>query len=542
MDYAPTFGIETHAQLLTASKMFCSCRTDYTAAPPNSLVCPVCLGMPGSLPVINRRAVECVIMTGLALHCQVAEVSRFDRKNYNYPDLVKGYQISQYDLPLCRDGWLEVQSGPNRVPGPADREAGEHQAHPIGRAHRANPTNPANPAKNAGRSPAKDAGCSSDSENVGRFSGGGTEYRVRRIGIHDVHLEEDTGKLVHVAGQSLVDFNRSGVPLMEIVSEPDFTTIDEVREYVLKLRRILRYLGVSSGNMEEGAMRFEANVSLHPAGSSEKGTRVEVKNLNSFRALLRSLEFEVGRQESVLREGGAIHRETRGWDDVHGVTFVQRGKETADDYRYFPEPDLPHLEIAREWVQQIRSAMPELPDERYARFMFAYGLSPYDAHLLTDERPVADYFEQAVAAGQPAGVDPKAIANWITGELFHLLHDQNLEISAVQVPAEHLVQLVALLQEGKVTMSTAKHVLGIMFKTGNAASEVVAEEGLLQIKDAGRLAAMVDEVIATEVDAVTQYLSGKESVLRFLVGQVMKATNGKADPNLAADLIKHKLS
>jgi aspartyl-tRNA(Asn)/glutamyl-tRNA(Gln) amidotransferase subunit B len=522
MDYAPTFGIETHAQLLTASKMFCSCRTDYTAAPPNSLVCPVCLGMPGSLPVINRRAVECVIMTGLALHCQVAKLSRFDRKNYNYPDLVKGYQISQYDLPLCRDGWLEVQSSASQVPSPADREVGEHQARPTDFAHRANPGNPA--------------------ENAGRSTGGGTEYRVRRIGIHDVHLEEDTGKLVHVAGQSLVDFNRSGVPLMEIVSEPDFTTIDEVREYVLKLRRILRYLGVSSGNMEEGAMRFEANVSLHPAGSSEKGTRVEVKNLNSFRALLRSLEFEVVRQESVLREGGAIHRETRGWDDVHGATFVQRGKETADDYRYFPEPDLPPLEIAREWVQRIRSAMPELPDERYARFTSGHGLSPYDAHLLTDERSVADYFERAVAAGKPAGVDAKAIANWITGELFHLLHDQNLEISAVQVPAEHLVQLVALLQEGKVTMSTAKHVLDIMFKTGKAASEVVAEEGLLQIKDASRLSAIVDEVIATEVDAVTQYRSGKETVLRFLVGQVMKATKGKAAPNLAADLIKHKLS
>jgi aspartyl-tRNA(Asn)/glutamyl-tRNA(Gln) amidotransferase subunit B len=365
---------------------------------------------------------------------------------------------------------------------------------------------------------------------------------VWRIGIHDVHLEEDTGKLVHVAGQSLVDFNRSGVALMEIVSEPDFTSVEEVREYVLKLRRILRYLGVSSGNMEEGAMRFEANISLHPAGSSEKGTRVEVKNLNSFRALLRSLEFEVQRQENVLREGGTIHRETRGWDDVLGVTFVQRSKETADDYRYFPEPDLPPLAITREWVQEIRAAMPELPDERYARFMSTYGLSPYDARLLSDERPVADYFERAVAAGQPEGVDPKAIANWITGELFHLLHDGNLEITAGRVSPEQLVQLVALLQEGQVTMSSAKHVLDVMFKTGKAARAIVAEEGLIQISDAGHLAAIVDEVIAAHADAVTQYRSGKETVLRFLVGQVMKATKGTADPNLAANLIKLRLS
>jgi len=503
MDYAPTFGIETHAQLLTASKMFCSCRTDYTAARPNSLVCPVCLGMPGSLPVINQRAVECVIMTGLALNCHIAELSRFDRKNYNYPDLVKGYQISQYDLPLCRDGWLEVQSRGSRTQSLAVLEAREYQP---------------------------------------RRTNGGTEYQVWRIGIHDVHLEEDTGKLVHVAGQSLVDFNRSGVALMEIVSEPDFTSVEEVREYVLKLRRILRYLGVSSGNMEEGAMRFEANISLHPAGSSEKGTRVEVKNLNSFRALLRSLEFEVQRQENVLREGGTIHRETRGWDDVLGLTFVQRSKETADDYRYFPEPDLPPLAITREWVQQIRAAMPELPDERYARFMSTYGLSPYDARLLSDERPVADYFERAVAAGQPEGVDPKAIANWITGELFHLLHDGNLEITAGRVSPEQLVQLVALLQEGQVTMSSAKHVLDVMFKTGKAARDIVAEEGLIQISDAGRLAAIVDEVIAAHADAVTQYRSGKGTVLRFLVGQVMKATKGKADPNLAADLIKRRLS
>jgi len=478
MEYEPTIGLETHAQLLTASKVFCACSSNYAAAPPNTLVCPVCLGMPGSLPVINQRAVEYVIMTGLALNCCIAEFSRFDRKNYHYPDLVKGYQISQYDLPLCRDGWIEIQ-----------------------------------------------------------VSGG-----TKRIGIQDVHLEEDTGKLIHVGGQSLIDFNRSGVPLMEIVTKPDFTSIEEVREYVLKLRRILRYLGVSSGNMEEGAMRFEANVSLHPAGVAEKGTRVEIKNLNSFRALLRSLEYEINRQNQVLQQGGKIDRETRGWDDERGVTFVQRSKEFADDYRYFPEPDLPPLEISREWVEEIRSRMPELPDERYRRFMSEYGLPAYDAGLLTDDRPIADYFEQAVAIAKPRGIQPKTIANWITGELFRLLRASGTEPTAIQVPPEQLIELIVMLNENSITMTSAKHVLEVMFHTGKAARDIVAEEGLLQIADVNQIAPIVDEVIRTNPDAVAQYKGGKETVLRFLVGQVMRATRGKADPNVTAELLRKKLS
>jgi len=477
MTYEPTIGIETHAQLLTASKMFCSCSTDYTSAPPNSLVCPVCLGMPGALPVINRRAVECVIMTGLALNCHIAEFSKFDRKNYNYPDLVKGYQISQYDLPLCRDGWVEIQTGD----------------------------------------------------------------QVRRIGIQRVHLEEDTGKLMHVSGQSLIDFNRSGIPLMEIVTEPDFVSVEEVREYVLKLRRILRYLGVNSGNMEEGAMRFEANVSLHPTDVAKKGTRVEVKNLNSFKALLRSLEYEIKRQAEILRKGGTVHRETRGWDESRGVTFLQRSKEFADDYRYFPEPDLPPLEIAREWVEQIRMGIPELPDARRRRFISEYGLTAYDAGLLTDSRPVADYFEQAVTAGQSRGIDPKTIANWISGELFRLLHAADVSITAVKVSPEQFVELIALVKDKVITMSTGKRVLETMFNTGKDANAIVAEEELAQISDADTLSPIVDEVIAGNPDAVAQYQAGKESVLRFLVGQVMRATRGKADPNLAADLLRRKL-
>jgi aspartyl-tRNA(Asn)/glutamyl-tRNA(Gln) amidotransferase subunit B len=496
MKYEPTIGIETHAQLLTASKMFCSCRvpssasscafpaslgrdrTDYTAAPANSLICPVCLGMPGSLPVINQLAVENVIMTGLALNCRIAEISRFARKNYNYPDLVKGYQISQWDLPICSGGWLEIQ-------------VGEHS---------------------------------------------------KRIGIHDVHLEEDTGKLIHVGGQSLIDFNRSGVPLMEIVTEPDFTSLGEVREYVLQLRKLLRYLGVSSGNMEEGAMRFEGNISLHPVGTAELGQRVEIKNLNSLKALLRALEYEIERQGELIGEGGAVHRETRGWNETQGVTLLQRSKEFADDYRYFPEPDLPPLEIQREWVEQIRARMPELPEERSRRFMSDYELSTYDAALLTEERPVADYFEQAVAVAQPRGLSPKTIANWVTGELFRLLHSSNLEIDAIKISPEQLVALAALVEDNVITMTSGKRVLEVMFDSGRAAEDVVAKEGLAQIADVDQLVPIVEQVIAANPDAVAEYRRGKETILRFLMGQVMRATGGKADASLAADLLKQKLS
>ena len=477
MEFEPTMGIETHAQLLTASKMFCPCKANYASAPPNSLVCPVCLGMPGSLPVINRRAVEYVIMTGLALNCGIAGFSRFDRKNYNYPDLVKGYQISQFDLPLCHDGWVEIQVGD----------------------------------------------------------------QTKRIRIERVHLEEDTGKLIHIKGTSLIDFNRSGVPLMEIVTQPDFVSVEDVREYILELRRTVCYLGVNSGNMEEGAMRFEANVSVHPVDTTEMGVRVEVKNLNSFKAVLRSLEFEIARQCQVLSEGGTISRETRGWNEARGVTFVQRSKELAHDYRYFPEPDLPPLEIARDWVEHIRAEMPELPDARRHRFLSRYRLSTYDADLLTDDRCVADYFEEAVATGKRKGVDPKAVANWITGELFHWLHTAGLEITETTVSPEQFVELIALVTGRVITANTGKHVLGIMLDTGRDSSDIVAEEGLAQINDEDRLSSIVGVVISANQDAVTQYRSGKETVLRFLVGQVMRATKGKASPNVVTDMLKRRL-
>ena len=487
MAYEPTIGIETHAQLQTASKMFCRCMVPSSVGrsaderglvSPNSLVCPVCLGLPGSLPVINQRAVEYVLMAGLALNCRLAEFSRFDRKNYNYPDLVKGYQISQFDFPLCRDGWLDIE----------------------------------------------------------------VDGRAKRIGILDVHLEEDTGKLIHVQGQSWIDFNRSGIPLMEVVTAPDFTSVQQVREYVMELRRILCYLGVNSGNMEEGAMRFEANVSLHPLGTDTKGTRVEVKNLNSFRALLRSVEYEIVRQEQVLREGGTIRRETRGWDDENGITQVQRSKELADDYRYFPEPDLPPLEIKADWVEQIRASMPELPSQRRLRFGAQYGLSAYDVGLLTEERDVADYFERAVSVAQPCGIGAKVVANWVTGELFRLLRAANVEITASQVSPERLVELIAQVSSNVITMATGKQVLQAMFDTGEAASDVVSEQGLGQIADTDRLAKVIEEVITANPGPVAQYRGGKETVLRFLVGQVMKSTKGKADPVLTADLLRSRLS
>jgi aspartyl-tRNA(Asn)/glutamyl-tRNA(Gln) amidotransferase subunit B len=486
MEYEPTIGIETHAQLLTKSKMFCRCATlsslqqedpSQAAVAPNSLVCPVCLGMPGALPVINRKAVEQVIMAGLALNCQIPEISRFDRKNYNYPDLVKGYQISQLHLPLCRDGWVDIEVDGN----------------------------------------------------------------AKRIGIHDVHLEEDTGKLMHVRGYSLIDYNRSGIPLMEIVTEPDLTSVVQAREYVLKLRRIMRYLGVSSGNMEEGAMRFEANISLHPVGTAMKGKRVEVKNLNSFKALLRSLEYEIGRQSEVLHRGGTVARETRGWNETDGVTFSQRRKEMADDYRYFPEPDLPPLVITRDWVEQIRAGMPESPDARYRRIMDEYQLPSYDARLLTDERAVADYFEEAAAEGCSKNLSPKTIGNWITGELFRLLHARNADISASPVSPQRLVELIALVETGVVTGSAGKRVLEMMFDSGRTARDIVNQEGLAQISDAEQLRPVIEQVIGAHTDVVSQYRAGKETVLRFLVGQVMKATRGKANPELATSLLQERL-
>jgi len=473
-DYQPIIGIEVHVQLLTRSKMFCGCSADYAGTPPNTHTCPVCTGMPGVLPVINKRAVEQVIMTGLALHCDIADTAVFARKNYNYPDLPKNYQISMYEWPLCINGWLDVEA----------------------------------------------------------------DGRRRRIRIRRVHLEEDTAKLTHVNSYSLIDFNRSGVPLMEIVSEPDIRTPEEARQYLMALRTILRCLGVSTGDMEKGAMRCEANISLRPAGSTELGTKVEVKNLNSFRSVKLALGYEIERQGRILDTGGRIEQVTMGWDESAGRTVVQRSKEYADDYRYFPEPDLPPLTISRDWVEQIRAHLPELPEAKTLRFQDQYRLPEYDARLLAADGAVADYFEATVGAG----LDPKEAANWITSELFGLMREANLSVEEVRVRPQGLVELVNLLQKGAINRPTAKEVLAIMFQTGQAAAQIVEARGLARIGDEDQLSRIAASVLEQNPRPVQQYLDGKETALRFLIGQVMRATRGKADPQLAAQLLKEHLT
>jgi aspartyl-tRNA(Asn)/glutamyl-tRNA(Gln) amidotransferase subunit B len=473
MKYEAIIGMEVHAELLTQSKMFCRCSADFFGAEPNTLTCPVCTGMPGVLPVINQKAIEYTIMTALALNCNIAEASVFSRKNYFYPDLPKAYQISMYDLPLSENGRLEIEVDGNS----------------------------------------------------------------KGIGIERVHLEEDTAKLFHVDGHSLVDFNRSGVPLMEIVSQPDMRSADEAYAYLTKLRQILRYLGVSSGDMEKGAMRCEANVSLRPVGSTEYGTKVEVKNLNSFRSVKLALDYEIQRQSQVLGEGGSIEQVTMGWDQDRGVTVVQRSKEYAHDYRYFPEPDLPPLNISREWVEEIRDKLPELPAARQDRFMTEYGLSVYDANVLTADKDVADYFEACVKAYPEA----KTVSNWITGELFRLLKETETDIEEVRIPPAALAELLTLTEKGTINQNTAKAVLGEMFKSGQAAAEIVAEKGLAQISDADELGRVINEIIAANPDEVTEYRAGKERLLGWFVGQAMKATRGKANPQLVTSLLKEKL-
>ncbi len=434
--------------------------------------------MPGSLPVINKLAVEYTIRTALAFHCEIPEYVKFDRKNYHYPDLMKGYQISQYDLPLSRNGEILID----------------------------------------------DAGA------------------IKRIGVRRVHLEEDTAKLFHVDGASLVDVNRSGVPLMEIVSEPDMHSVEEARLYSLKLRQILRYLGVSSGDMEKGAMRFEANISLRPKGSSELSqTRVEIKNLNSLRAMVHATEYEIARQQKILASGGKVEQETMGWDEANNVTITQRSKEEAHDYRYFPEPDLPSLQISRAWVEEIRSGLPELPDEKNERLIHSFGLSAYDAGVITAEKEIADYYDHAVAEGKAHGADPKSIANWVTGELFRLMKDAGIEIGAVRIAPAQIGELVALIQIGTISNTIAKNVFEEMFASGNSPKMIVDEKGLAQISDRGALDTIADKVIVENPQPVADYLAGKEATAKFLVGQVMKATKGQANPALANQVVLEKL-
>jgi len=474
--YDPVIGLEVHVELNTTSKMFCACRADVFGAPPNTYVCPVCLGMPGTLPVINAQAVRFTVMTGLALHCQIQTHSVFARKNYFYPDLPKGYQISQYELPLCTDGWLEVE----------------------------------------------------------------TSAGVRRVGIVRVHLEEDTGKLIHVGEHSLVDLNRAGVPLMEIVTRPDMHSAEEAYALVTHLRQIVRYLGVSSGDMEKGAMRCEVNLSLRPQGSQELGTKVEIKNLNSFRSVRNAIAYEIERQTRLLEAGTQITQVTMGWDETAEVTRPQRSKEEAHDYRYFPEPDLPPLALESAWVERVRQELPELPYAKRARFVAEYGLSEYDATVLVEDRAVADYFEDVVRCAQPS-VHAKLVANWVSGEFFRMMRETGTPIHEVRIRPDDLARLIALVANNTLNQTAAKQVFGVMWQTGRAPEVIVQELDLGQISDREQLAALVTRVLAENAEAVASFRAGKATALRFLIGQVMKATRGRANPQLVEMLLREQL-
>jgi len=476
--YEPVIGLEVHVQLLTNSKIFCACSTRFGDAP-NSNVCPVCLGLPGTLPVLNKRVVEMATLASLALHCTVHEHSRFARKNYFYPDLPKGYQISQYELPLATGGWIEV----------------EHDG-----------------AK-------------------------------KRIGITRLHLEEDAAKNLHEgfsqsATKAYIDYNRCGTPLCEIVSEPDMRAPEEAYAYLTTLRQILLYTGVSDCNMEEGSLRCDANVSVRPRGSSEFGTKVEVKNLNSFRFLQKALEYEIERHIGVLESGGRISQETRLWNQHANRTDSMRSKEKAHDYRYFPEPDLLPVHVSSAWREEIRRALPELPDAKRARFVSQYGITPYDAEVLTGSQALADYFEAVAKSGASA----KNAANWIQTELLRRLNDSGKEIGASPVSPAALAELLKLVESGQITGAVGKKVFAAMFGSGRSAAEIVTAEGLAQISDTSAIEQAAREVIAKNPDNVAKYKSGNEGVFKFFVGQVMRATRGQANPQAVNDILRKLLS
>jgi aspartyl-tRNA(Asn)/glutamyl-tRNA(Gln) amidotransferase subunit B len=478
MDYEVVIGLEVHAQLSTDSKIFCGCSTSF-GAPPNTQTCPVCLGMPGVLPVLNRRVVEFAIKTALACHGEVVPRCRFARKNYFYPDMPKNYQISQYDEPLVSGGYLEIP----------------------------------------------------------------TPEGMKRIRLVRIHLEEDVGKSIH--GENLddprasyVDFNRSGVPLMEIVSQPDLSSPEEAKLFLQRLRTILQYLEVCDGNMEEGSFRCDANVSLRPRGAREYGTKVEIKNMNSFRNVQRALEYEISRQTKALDAGDQLVQETRLWDAGRGVTRSMRSKEYAHDYRYFPEPDLVPLATTREWIAAIQRTLPELPDARMQRFIADYGIPEYDAGVLTGSKALADYYE-ACLKRYPK---PKVVSNWIMVELLRALNRDDIEVEQSRVTPDSLAELLTLVDDGTISGTMAKSVFDSMYKTGKSASAVVQEQGLQQISDESALAAAIDAVLVTNPKEVEEFRAGKEKLLSFFMGQVMKATQGKANPQAVNKLLRDKLA
>jgi len=474
MTYEVVIGVEVHAQLRTISKMFCGCSTAFGRSP-NCQTCPVCLGLPGSLPVVNRAAVEMAARAGLALNCTIGFHNRFARKNYFYPDLPKGYQISQYEAPICEHGWIEIAVG-------------------------------------------------------------GTAKRVR---IRRAHLEEDAGKNLHGAGagRSLVDLNRAGTPLLEIVTEPDLRSADEVVAYLKGLRDILMYLEVCDGNMEEGSFRCEPNLSLRPTGQQHYGVKVELKNINSFKFVKDAVEYEIKRQTKVLNEGGTVKQETRLWNLDRGETAVMRSKEEAHDYRYFPDPDLVPLKLEREWVDAFRNTLPELPAARARRFVEQYGLPDYDAGVLTADKDVAEYYEASVKLFP----HPKTVSNWVMGELTRELNNTGTAVGASPVSPERLAALLNMVETGTVSLKVARDLFPEMYGTGKAPERIVQEKGLIQVSDEGALGRMIDEVLASNPTQVAQFKEGKHQVLGFLVGQVMKVSGGKANPGKVNELLKMKL-
>ena len=478
MKYTADIGLEVHAELATRSKMFCSCAVvDSVSAPPNSAVCPVCEGLPGALPVLNERAVEFAMRVALALGCHVAPQSIFVRKNYFYPDLPKGYQISQFEYPLAEHGTLSF-----------------------------------------------------------RLAGSENTVRIRRV-----HLEEDTGKLTHMRTEqedySLVDLNRAGVPLLEIVSEPDLHSAEEASAYGRALRAVLQTLGVNSGDMEKGVIRFEANVSLRPEGSESLGTRVEIKNLNSFRAMERAIRYQLQVQQTILEAGGQVEQETLGWDDLECVTYTQRSKEDSHDYRYFPEPDLPPLLVENEWLARVRAGLPELPLAREERLCGDYSLQPGEAALLAEEIPLADYFEETVRAG----AEPRDALNWITGEIFAWMKEQESGITAVKASPAQLAALIGMVRGGEINLATAKRVLARMLSSGGDPAQIVAAEGLQQVSDTEFIRKSVTAVLQANPGAVEKYRSGKPTVEQWLFGQVMREAGGKANPQLLREELQRQL-
>ncbi|NGZ95878.1 MAG: Asp-tRNA(Asn)/Glu-tRNA(Gln) amidotransferase GatCAB subunit B [Nitrospira sp. WS110] len=474
MAYEVVIGVEVHAQLRTQSKLFCPCGTTFGLTA-NSQTCPVCLGLPGSLPVINEKAVEMAVRAGLALNSTIRAQNRFARKNYFYPDLPKGYQISQYEAPICENGWIDIIAGGNR----------------------------------------------------------------KRVRIRRAHLEEDAGKNLHGAGSgmSLVDLNRAGTPLLEIVTEPDLSSSEEVVAYLKALRELLMYLDVCDGNMEEGSFRCEPNLSLRPVGQAAFGTKVELKNINSFKFVKDAVDYEVKRQTKVLNEGGTIHQETRLWNLDRGETAVMRSKEEAHDYRYFPDPDLVPLDLAAEWIEQIRQGLPELASAKQERFVSQYELPEYDAGILTSSKTLSLYFEACVKLYP----HPKTVSNWVMGELLRELNHSGIEVDASPVPPERLVELLILVDRGMISLKVAREIFPEVYTSGKAPTQIVQEKGLTQVSDEGALATIIEEVLKKNPAQVAQFKEGKQQVLGFLVGQAMKASGGKANPGKVNELLKKHL-